>query len=62
MKVVDYGTLIEVGMLQSASSDAERKIIAVLRVLSESSEPLGSVSICRELERDGIFMSEMAVG
>ncbi len=43
------------------SSDSERKIIAILKVLSESSEPLGSVTIARELERHGIFLSERAV-
>ena len=48
-------------MLQSSSSDAEKKIIAILRVLSESSEPLGSITIARELERYGIFLSERAV-
>ena len=61
MRVIDYGTLKEVGMLQSASSDAEKKVIAILRVLSESSEPLGSITIARELERYGIFLSERAV-
>ncbi len=61
MRVVDYGTQIEVGMLQSASSDAEKKILAILRVLSESSEPLGSITIARELERYGIFLSERAI-
>ena len=48
-------------MVQSASSDAERKIIAILKVLSESSEPLGSITIARELERRGVFLSERAV-
>lgn len=48
-------------MLQSASSDAEKKIIAILRVLSESSEPLGSITIARELERYGVFLSERAI-
>jgi len=61
MRVVDYGALKEAGMLQSASSDAEKKVIAILRVLSESSEPLGSITIARELERYGIFLSERAV-
>ena len=61
MRVIDYGTLREVGMLQSASSDAEKKVIAILRVLSESSEPLGSITIARELERYGIFLSERAI-
>jgi len=48
-------------MLQSTGSEAERKIIAILKVLSESSEPLGSITIARELERHGIFLSERAV-
>jgi len=61
MRVIDYGTLREVGMLQSASSDTEKKVIAILRVLSESSEPLGSITIARELERYGIFLSERAI-
>jgi repressor of nif and glnA expression len=61
MRIVDYGTLIEADMVQSASSDTEKKIIAILRVLNESSEPLGSITIARELERYGIFLSERAV-
>ncbi|MCL4459901.1 MAG: NrpR regulatory domain-containing protein [Chloroflexi bacterium] len=48
-------------MVQGAASDAERKIIAILKVLSESSEPLGSITIARELERHGILLSERAV-
>jgi len=48
-------------MVQSSSSDAEKKIVAILKVLSESSEPLGSITIARELERYGIFLSERAV-
>ena len=53
--------LKEVGMVQGASSDTERKIVSILKVLSESSEPLGSITIARELERHGIFLSERAV-
>lgn len=48
-------------MLQSAGSEAEKKIIAILRVLSESSEALGSITIARGLERYGISLSERAV-
>ncbi len=48
-------------MAQVTGSDAERKIVAILKVLSESSEPLGSITIARELERHGIFLSERAV-
>ena len=48
-------------MVQGTSSDTERKITAILKVLSESSEPLGSITIARELERHGVFLSERAV-
>ena len=48
-------------MVQGASSEAERKVVAILKVLSESSESLGSIIIARELERHGIFLSERAV-
>lgn len=48
-------------MEQGSGTDTERKIIAILRVLSESAEPLGSITVARELERHGIFLSERAV-
>jgi hypothetical protein len=48
-------------MVQGATSDTERKIISILKALSESSEPLGSITIARELERHGVFLSERAV-
>jgi repressor of nif and glnA expression len=48
-------------MVQGTSADTERKITAILKVLSESSEPLGSITIARELERHGVFLSERAV-
>lgn len=48
-------------MVQVASFETERKVIAILKVLSESAEPLGSIHIARELERHGIFLSERAV-
>src|SRR3990172_12690209 len=41
--------------------DTERKIVTILKVLSESSEPLGSIHIARELENHGIHLSERAV-
>ena len=47
--------------MQAVGSDAERKVVAILKVLSESSEPLGSITLARELERHGIFLSERAV-
>ena len=48
-------------MLQGESRDSERKIVAILKVLSESSEPLGSTSIARGLQDHGIHLSERAV-
>jgi HTH-type transcriptional regulator, global nitrogen regulator NrpRI len=48
-------------MVQSAASDTEKKILTILKVLSESAEPLGSITIARELERHGVFLSERAV-
>jgi repressor of nif and glnA expression len=50
----------DTGMLQDAA-DTEKKIVAILEILSESTEPLGSITIARELERRGISLSERAV-
>jgi repressor of nif and glnA expression len=47
--------------MPGAGPETERKIISILKVLSESSEPLGSITIARELARYGIFLSERAV-
>ncbi len=51
----------DIRLVQGAGSDTERKVVSILKVLSESSEPLGSITIARELERYGIFLSERAV-
>jgi len=60
--VQDYlGGTRRSSMQQSVGSDAESKLISILKVLSESSEPLGSITIARKLEREGIFLSERAV-
>ncbi len=50
-----------VRMMQASGSETERKIVTILRVLSEFSEPLGSTTIARELESQGVFLSERAV-
>ncbi|MCJ7605406.1 MAG: NrpR regulatory domain-containing protein [Dehalococcoidales bacterium] len=42
-------------------ADAENKLIAILKILSESSEPLGSITLARRLEHDGVFLRERAV-
>ena len=44
-----------------ADRDTERKVISILKVLSQSSEPLGSTTIARELESHGIYLSERTV-
>lgn len=48
-------------MEQVVGSDAESKLISILKVLSESSEPLGSITIARRLESEGVFLSARAV-
>ena len=48
-------------MIQGAGSDSEKKILSILKVLSESAEPMGSITIARQLERYGVFLSERAV-
>ncbi|MFC1925380.1 DUF128 domain-containing protein [Chloroflexota bacterium] len=48
-------------MDQTVGSDAESKLIAILKILSESKESLGSITIARRLEGEGIFLSERAV-
>jgi repressor of nif and glnA expression len=48
-------------MEQIVGSDAESRLVAILKVLSESSEPLGSITIARRLEQEGVFLSERAV-
>jgi repressor of nif and glnA expression len=48
-------------MEQSNSLETERKIIAILKLLSESSETLGSITIARKLQHEGIYLSERSV-
>ncbi|MCX6012808.1 MAG: NrpR regulatory domain-containing protein [Chloroflexi bacterium] len=55
------GVFTQINMTQDSSFETERKIIAILKVLSESSEPMGSIIIARELERYGISLGERAV-
>jgi len=47
--------------MQIADFETETKLVAILKVLSESSRALGSITIARELERRGISLSERAV-
>lgn len=48
-------------MLESEARETERKIVSILKVLSESAEPLGSISIARALQDHGVYLSERAV-
>jgi repressor of nif and glnA expression len=41
--------------------ETRRKVMAILKVLSESSEPIGSITIARELQTHGVHLSERAV-
>ncbi|MEM2541257.1 MAG: NrpR regulatory domain-containing protein, partial [Candidatus Methanomethylicia archaeon] len=43
------------------SDEVSRREIEILRILSESREPIGSTLIRRELEKRGIFISERTV-
>jgi len=61
MGLIDSNISSGVQLFHEATTDTERKIIAILKVLSESAEPLGSITIARELEHRGIFLSERAV-
>ncbi len=47
--------------MQTLDRDTERKTLAILKVLSESMQPLGSIAISRELGRHGVLLSERAV-
>jgi repressor of nif and glnA expression len=48
-------------MEQTIGSDSERQIISILKILNESSKPLGSVTIARKLGLEGVFLSERGV-
>jgi hypothetical protein len=48
-------------MIGQETRDVERKITAILKILSESHMPLGSRIISRQLEEQGIYLGERAV-
>ena len=48
-------------MIGQETRDVERKITAILKILSESPLPLGSRIISRLLEEQGIYLGERAV-
>ncbi len=48
-------------MISSAAGDTEKKILLILKVLSESSEPLGSIAIARKLEELGLSLNQRTV-
>jgi repressor of nif and glnA expression len=48
-------------MISAADADTEKKLLMILKVLSESYEPLGSTAIARKLEERGLSLSERTV-
>ncbi len=48
-------------MIDRNGSDTERKVIEILKVLSESSRPLGSIGIARQLEHHGVNLGDRAI-
>jgi HTH-type transcriptional regulator, global nitrogen regulator NrpRI len=48
-------------MIGQETRDVERKITAILKILSDSHIPLGSRNISKQLEEQGIYLGERAV-
>lgn len=48
-------------MISAAGADTEKKVLLILKVLSESYEPLGSIAIARKLEERGLSLNERTV-
>lgn len=48
-------------MVGIETQEVERKVLSILRVLSDCQEPLGSTIIARRLEDHGVYLSERAV-
>lgn len=48
-------------MILDDNRDMERKTVAILKVLSESSDPLSSVTIARELKSRGLHVSDRTI-
>lgn len=48
-------------MMEHYDHEVERKVVAILKVLTEASHPLGSIAIARALKDQGIILSDRAV-
>ncbi len=48
-------------VIQTAARDTERKVLSILKILSQSPEPLGSTAIARALKEHGVSMAERTV-
>jgi len=48
-------------MISSAAGDTEKKILLILKILSESSEPVGSIALARKLEELGLPLNQRTV-
>ena len=53
--------VVRIIVVQDQDPETQRKVLAILKVLSESSEPLGSITIARELESHGVHLAERTV-
>lgn len=53
--------VVTIMVVRDQDRETQRKVVAILKVLSESSEPLGSTTIARELESHGVRLSERTV-
>jgi repressor of nif and glnA expression len=60
-KTVSYYPAYQSVTMGFETQDVERKIVAILRILRQSSEPVGARVISRNLKDDGIELSERAV-
>lgn len=61
MSLLHFGAQENIILIQNADVETERKIIAILKILGESSEPLGSITIARKLTDRGLSLSERTV-
>ncbi|MBT4511878.1 MAG: DUF128 domain-containing protein [Chloroflexi bacterium] len=48
-------------MIGSESQEVERKVLSILRIISESQEPVGARVVARHLQDYGIYLTERAV-
>ncbi len=60
-ETVTYFHLLFVAMIGYNDLDVERKIVSVLKIISESTQPVGARLIARQLKERGVELGERAV-